>query len=128
MPSTIHQEVAIAASPKRIYDALLDARQFGEVTGAPASINPQPGAEFSLFGGHINGRNVELVPDKRVVQAWRAKDWDEGLYSVVRFELQEQGGGTKLVFDHTGYPEPAHAELEGGWPKMYWEPLQKYLA
>lgn len=128
MSATIHQEVSLSASPKRIYDALLDSQQFGEVTGRPAEITSQPGTEFKLFGGAISGRNVELVPNRRVVQAWRSNDWEEGLYSVVRFELQEQGDGTKLLFDHTGYPEAAHDMLEGGWHQMYWEPLKKHLA
>jgi uncharacterized protein YndB with AHSA1/START domain len=124
----IHQEVSIQASPNRVYDALIDARQFGEVTGAPADIAPQAGGPFTMFGGHITGRTVELVPGKRIVQAWRAKDWEDGLYSIVRFELAEQGAGTGLTFDHTGYPEAAHAELDAGWHKMYWEPLRTYLS
>ena len=124
----IHQEVTIQASPSRVYDALIDAKQFGEVTGAPADIAPQAGGAFSMFGGHITGRTVELVPGKRIVQAWRATDWEDGLYSIVRFELAEQGGSTGLTFDQSGYPEAAHGELDPGWHKMYWEPLRKYLS
>jgi activator of HSP90 ATPase len=67
----------------------------GELTGAPASGEPSEGASFSLFGGHITGRHVELVPGKRVVQAWRAKTWPEGLYSIVPFELQPEGSGVR---------------------------------
>lgn len=124
----IHQQVTITATPGRVYDALLDAKQFGEVTGAPADITAQPGGQFSCFGGFVSGRNVELLPGKRIVQAWRAQDWEEGLYSIVRFELAEQGSGTELTFDHVGYPDGAHDELDAGWHKMYWEPLRKYLS
>jgi hypothetical protein len=42
--------------------------------------------EQRMFGGDISGRNVELVPGRRAVQAWRSNAWPEGVYSIVRFE------------------------------------------
>jgi activator of HSP90 ATPase len=75
----------------------------------------------------ITGHNLELIPSQRVVQAWRAGNWDEGVYSIARFELKGNGSETTLVFDHTGFPEGAEEELAGGWHKMYWDPLKKYL-
>jgi activator of HSP90 ATPase len=128
MPAAIHQEVGIAAPANQIYEALLDPAQFGQVTGRDAHITSQPGAEFTLFGGAISGRNIELVPGRRVVQAWRSNDWQEGQYSIVRFELTPKGDETTLVFDQAGYPEEAHGMLDGGWHAMYWEPLRKFLA
>lgn len=126
---SIHQEIVLKASPARVYEALTDARQFSAFTGgAPAEISAKAGGAFSCFGGRIVGQNVELVPDRRLVQAWRAGNWDEGVYSIARFELEPQGSGTRLVFDHAGFPEQQRAHLEGGWRAMYWEPLQKYLA
>ncbi len=34
---------------------------------------------------------------------------------------------TKLTLHHVGFPEGNGEHLESGWPKMYWEPLKKYL-
>ncbi|HEY3593907.1 MAG TPA: SRPBCC family protein [Polyangiaceae bacterium] len=121
--SNIHQEVTFRAPPARIYQALVDSVRFGELTGAPASGDSTAGASFSVFGGHITGRHIELVPDKRVVQAWRAKTWPEGLYSIVRFELVADGAGTKLVFDHAGFPADMREHLSMGWHSNYWEKL-----
>src|SRR5258707_9487103 len=88
MSAPIHQEIVFLASPKRVYDALLDARQFSQFSGgAPAEIDRKAGGSFSYFGGMISGRNIELKPNQRIVQAWRAGNWPEGVYSVVRFEL-----------------------------------------
>jgi len=128
MASSIKQDITIAASPNRIYQALLDARQFGAFTNAAAEIDAKPGGAFSGFGGIITGRNIELVADRRIVQAWRAANWPEGVYSVVRFELEPSGAETKLTLHHTGFPEDAAEHLASGWHKMYWEPLKKYLA
>ena len=124
---TIHQEIDFTASPQRIYEALLDTKQFTAFSGLPAKINREAGGAFSLFGGHIVGRNVELVPNQRIVQAWRTVDWPEGVYSIVKFELTAQGSGTHLVFDHIGFPEGLHDHLAEGWEAHYWELLKKYL-
>jgi activator of HSP90 ATPase len=129
---SIHQEIVFKAPRKRVYEALTQESQFAQVTdfimkGASAKISPDVGGAFSIFGGVIVGRHIELVPNERIVQAWREKDWAAGWYSVVRFELNEQGNSTKLVFDHTGFPVGAASHLAPGWWTHYWEPLQKYL-
>lgn len=125
---TIHQEIKIGASPDRVYRALTDARQFSDFSGgAPAAIDAAPGGPFSCFGDRVTGRNIELVPGKRVVQAWRAGTWPEGLYSIVRFELAAEGAGTRILFDQSGHPEDQAHHLEEGWHKMYWDGLKTCL-
>ena len=129
----IHQEVVFKAARKRVYEALTDENKFRQVTdfimkGASAQISPEVGGTFSIFGGVIVGRHIELVPYERLVQAWREKDWDTGVYSIVRFQLNEQGAETKLVFDHAGFPQGAASHLAPGWWSHYWEPLEKYLS
>jgi activator of HSP90 ATPase len=138
---SIHQEVAFKASQKRVYEALMDAKQFERVVqlsdamktrmppGAPhASISPEVGGAFSTFGGLIVGRNIELLRNERIVQAWRPAYWKPGVYSIVKFELADSGSGTKLVLDHNGFPDGDGKSLLDGWNKNYWEPLAKFLA
>jgi activator of HSP90 ATPase len=135
MPSTdanrsrtsLHQEVDFKASPERIYAALLDSKQFAAFTAMPAEIDPNAGGAFTTFGGLVAGRNVELIPNQRVVQAWRPTHWDSGVYSIVRFELKGQGSETKLVLDHCGFPEGEFDHLDHGWKLRYWDPLTKFL-
>jgi activator of HSP90 ATPase len=126
-PRSIHQETDFKASPQRIYEALLDSKQFGEFTGLPARISHDAGGAFSLFDGYITGRNIELLPNRRIVQAWRAGSWDEGVYSIVRFELKPLESGTHLIMDHDGFPAGAKESLNSGWKGRYWDPLRKYL-
>jgi activator of HSP90 ATPase len=103
--SQIHQEVVFQASPKRIYEALTDAKQFSAFSGgAPADISAEVGSFFSCFGGMVLGQHIELIPNRRIVQAWRAKPWESGVYSIAKFELREEGSGTRLIFDQTGFP------------------------
>jgi uncharacterized protein YndB with AHSA1/START domain len=137
----IHQEVVFAAPRSRVYALLTDAREFQKVVGLsaavasgkvktdiPAQIGREAGAPFSIFGGFVGGRIIELVPDVRLVQAWRAQDWPPGVYSIVKFELATQGADTLLVFDQTGFPASDGEQLVQGWKMNYWEPMAKVLA
>ena len=138
----IHQEPVFKANRKRVYEALTDAKQFdkvvqlgaamkaGMVSGAkPTEISREAGGAFSLFGGLIVGRHIELVPNERIVQAWRAAGhWKPGIYSIAKFELVEEGDGTRIIFDHRGFPDGEWQQLAEGWKINYWQPLEKYLA
>ena len=126
--TSLHQEVDLKAGPQRIYELLLDSKQFAAFTGLPAEIDPKAGGAFSLFGGLIVGRNIELIFNQRIVQAWRPTNWDPGIYSIVKFELKPQASETMVVLDHTGFPEGDFDHLNPGWPLRYWEPLKKFLA
>jgi activator of HSP90 ATPase len=125
--TSLHQEVTFKASPHRIYDILLDSKLFTAFSGEPAAISREAGGVFSMFGGKIVGRNIELVPDQRIVQAWRPAYWDPGEYTIVKFELKQDGSQTKVVLDHTGFHEGDFAHFDPGWRTRYWEPLTKYL-
>lgn len=138
--AAIHQDVVFKASAKRVYDALTNARQFDRIvilSGAmqamslkpsPARIDNEPGGAFALFGGYITGRNIELTPHERIVQAWRAASWAPHIYSIVRFELTAHPDGVKLSFDQTGFPNDEALSLAKGWQHHYWEPLAKVVA
>lgn len=137
---SIHQDAAFKASRKRVYEALTDTKQFNKVTElsgamksgmslgtAPTEISREVGGTFTLFGGYITGRHIELVPNERIVQAWRVGNWDPGVYSITKFELVDESSGTKIVFDHTGFPKGDAEHLAAGWKANYWEPLEKFL-
>jgi activator of HSP90 ATPase len=137
----IHQEIAFKAPPHAVYEALMNSQQFDAITrlsdGAalvtaadakPTSISREVGGPFTLFGGYITGRNLELLRDERLVQSWRAGSWAAGDYSIVKFVLAANGAETSLVFDHRGFPEGEGKHLARGWYTHYWEPLSKYLA
>lgn len=137
----IHQEVLFRASRKRVYQVLSDAKEFDKVVKQSAAVEPgmapgnKPteiskvvGGTFTIFGGHIVGRHLELLPGVRIVQAWRVVDWKAGLYSIARFELTEPASDTKLIFDHTGFPQGQAEHLAQGWRINYWEPLARVLA
>jgi activator of HSP90 ATPase len=126
--TSLHQEVELPATASRIEGTLLDAKQFAAFTRLAATIDAHDGGAFSLFGGLIVGRNIELVAGRRIVQAWRPTHWDPGVYSIAKFEFRPSGSGTLVVLDHTGFPAGEYDHLSSGWYSHYWDPLKKLFA
>jgi uncharacterized protein YndB with AHSA1/START domain len=135
----LHQEPVFHASRHRIYGALTDPKEFDRVMAhsdalksmavdaRSAVLDARPGGAFSLFGGYINGRFLELSPDLLIVQAWRSGSWAPGVYSIAHFDLREDGTGSRIVFDHTGFPVGQADHLAAGWYANYWNPLREVL-
>ena len=127
MTKPIRQTVTIGAAPRRVYEALISEKQHSKFTGEKAVISRKAGGAFSCYGGYLGGINVELIPGKRIVQAWRSKGWPKGVYSIATFSLTRKRGGTKLAFSHVGVPATSHKDITNGWRKFYWKPLKAYL-
>jgi activator of HSP90 ATPase len=103
--------VTLKVSPHEVYEALMDSRKHSKFTGEEASISREVGGKFSAYGEYITGVNLELVPDKKIVQSWRGKDWPEGHYSKATFYLEKIKDGTRLTFTQTGVPDEQYDEI-----------------
>jgi activator of HSP90 ATPase len=123
----IHHVVRFKAKPAAIYQALMDSKKHTAFTGAPARISPAVGGRFTAHGPHLTGVNVDLVKNKRIVQAWRAANWPKGHFSVVTFVLKPIRTGTLLDFTHVGIPAQRVRSINAGWKSHYWEPLKAAL-
>ena len=118
----------ISATPEEIFDAWLDSRGHGEMTGSPAKTSPEPGADFEAWDGYIRGRNVVLERPARIVQAWRTSNFGASdPDSQIEVLLEPKSDGTEVTIHHTRLP--AHgSRYETGWRKHYFEPMQSYFA
>ena len=123
----VHQEVDFSVKPMEVYEAYLDSREHARMTGQPAKMSKKEGGHFVAGGDYITGTNVELVPGKRIVQAWRASEWPEGEYSILHLELKPKGKGCRLVVDHVGVPEKFRDGVDEGWHDFYWKPMKEYF-
>jgi activator of HSP90 ATPase len=131
----IHQEADFKVSPQKLYQTLLSSKAFSSCTKKSfamfseksASIDSVVGGNFSVFDGHIIGKIIELVPDQRIVEAWRVVDWPDGVYSIAKFEFKSKGSGTHLIFEHVGFPVGLKEHLAIGWQQHYWDALNNYF-
>ncbi|TAK17052.1 MAG: hypothetical protein EPO35_03975 [Acidobacteria bacterium] len=126
MCKTIKQKVRFKAAPRTIYGLLADSRRRSALTGRRASISTKVGGVFSTDNGRVTGVNVDLVPARRLVQAWRRDDFPEGVYSMAAITLAATpGGGTELVLTHRGVPKQLIPDTEAYWRRSYWERIKK---
>jgi activator of HSP90 ATPase len=126
--AAIRQQVTLGAPPLAVYRALMDSRTHAKFTGSAARISPRVGGRFTVYDGYAEGRYVELVPGRKIVQSWRASDWPAGYYSTAAFVLAAAGGGTRLTFTQDGVPAKHAAAIRQGWREFYWEPLKSLFA
>jgi activator of HSP90 ATPase len=126
--TSLAYKVDYPAAPQLVYEALVDSQKFAAFSGLPAEIDARAGGACSLFGGMILARNVELIANRRVVQAWRPAHWNAGVYSIVRFEITPRASGSTLTIDHAGFPEGLAEGLDQGWHAHYIDGLAKYFA
>ena len=126
MCKTIKHKVRFKVPPTTVYDLLADSRKRTEVTGREALMSDEVGGKFSTDAGQVTGVNVDLVPGRRLVQAWRRHDFPEGIYSMAAITLAlTPGGGTELVLTHRGVPKHLLDEIEDYWRLVYWAPMKE---
>ena len=101
----IEHTVRLNATPGKVYTALMNQKQHAQFTGEAAKIRVKAGGSFTCHGDYIRGVNLELEPNARIIQAWRARNRPAGPYSVVTFALRgKPGGRTELQFTQIGVP------------------------
>lgn len=122
-------EVKFNVSPEVIYKAWLNSKSHSAMTGSPASISDKPGAIFSAWDGYIEGENLELEKNRRIMQTWRTADFDKNQDdSLLEIELLPiDGGGTKLILRHSNL-EDQDMQYKKGWKDHYFEPMKKYFS
>jgi len=125
---SIHQQATIPADPQRVYQVLADAEALSALSGKNGKVARTEGEEFVAFDGSVTGRQIELVPGIRIVQAWRFPQWAPGEHSLVTFTLTAVDGGTRLTIDQHGEPNNWHDHLAANWPTFYLTPLTEHFA
>src|SRR5215470_5449678 len=90
------------ASPRSVYDLLLDSRKHTGLSREKAVISKRVGGKFTAWNGHLSGFNLVLKPGEKIVQAWRATGWWPDHYSIAIFDFQKLARGTKLTFTQIG--------------------------
>lgn len=111
-----------------IYETLMDSKKHSKLIGDKAKISRELGGKFSVFGEYASGLNLELVPDAKIVQSWRASDWPEDIYSHVTFLLKPSKSGTKFIFTQTGMPKESYDSIKKGWEDYYWKPMKEIFS
>lgn len=117
----------ISASAEAIYQAWLKSDSHTEMTGGEAEITNNLNEEFTAWDGYISGKNLELIPNKKIKQTWRTtefKDSDED--SIIEVSFENTNDGTKITLVHTNLSEDGEQYING-WKEHYFKPMKDYF-
>jgi len=119
----------LPASPGVVYAAWLDSDAHSAMTGAPALIVPAVGGAYSAWDGYIQGKTLELVPGRRIVQSWRTSEFADGdPDSTIVVEFEPIKDGTRLTLTHKGVPDGQTSYETSGWREFYFVPMKGYFS
>ncbi|HYX10205.1 MAG TPA: SRPBCC family protein [Bacteroidales bacterium] len=122
---TIKLKIHLYASSEDIYNALTNSFAVSLWTGLPATMDDKEGTEFSLWEGDIVGRNIEMIPNEKIVQEWYFGDQEE--QSIVTIKLHKSEEGTQLEVIHTNIPDDDYADMLYGWKNYYLGSLKEFF-
>lgn len=118
----------VPATPDEIYRAWLSSHGHSAMTGSPAKASVRIGGRFTAWDGYISGKNLELEPGKRIVQAWRTTEFGTGDEdSVVEVTFKPSANGTRVTIRHSRLPVHG-AQYRQGWIDFYLKPMKAYFA
>ncbi len=120
------QYYIIGAEPEEIYAALTNAATLQLWTGEPAIMSEEPGSEFSLWDGSIEGKNISFEAGKKIVQEWYFGEQEPA--SIVSIILHPHKQGTSVELRHTNIPDEAYEEIIEGWNDVYFNALFDFYA
>lgn len=75
---------------KDLYEVLTKPDLVSVFTRSQAKVDATRGGEFILFDGNITGKFEELIPNEKIVQSWRYKQWPSGHYSQVTMNFVQK--------------------------------------
>jgi uncharacterized protein YndB with AHSA1/START domain len=130
--SSIKDEVRIAASAGKVYEAL--TRQAGyrgwwnAVGDVPESIGGEAALRFVKEGNPVNMRFRidEMQPNQRVRWTCIAHDMPSWVGTSLTWEIKEAGGAVLVTLDHAGWNGAGPEPVAQGW-KHFLGSLKSYV-
>jgi activator of HSP90 ATPase len=115
---TITQIYEIDASAEELFDALVNPDVIEIWSRDEAKMGDGIGDTFSLWSGQMFGKNLEVIPNKKLVQEWSYENWEAP--SKVTFTLKSKSKNKTIIeLLHEDVPEKAHRSIESGWDEYY---------
>ena len=119
---TIKKEYEMNASVENVFEALVNPEIIQEWSGDEAKMGAEVGNKFSLWGGQMYGVNLEIIPNKKIVQEWCYDQWKEP--SKVTFTIKPNGQNSIVELLHEEVPEKSLNSISDGWDSYYLGAMQ----
>lgn len=122
---TLKLKINFQCRSNELYDALTKVEMVTAFTRGAVKMDPVKGGEFILFGGNVHGKFQELVPNKKISQTWRLKQWPTGHFSNVVLDIEEKDDHTELQLTQTGVPVGEFDTTRNNWERYYWNSIKQ---
>jgi uncharacterized protein YndB with AHSA1/START domain len=116
----------LPAPPEDVYNALVNPLALRLWTGEEAVMSEEPGSEFSLWEGSIEGRNLAFEKNRKVEQEWYFGEQEPP--SIVTLLLHPHPKGTSVELRHVNIPDEAWSDITEGWTESYFAALQDFFS
>lgn len=125
---SIKIKVVLPVKADKLYKAWLNGKEHSLFTGAEAKASDKVNGKFTAWDGYIEGKNLELVPGKKIVQSWRTSEFAENAPdSKLELTFEEKGGKTTLHLTHLNLQKGDAKKYTQGWKEFYFAPMKAYF-
>lgn len=121
----IKQTYTINAPIEKVWEAIVSPKIIDKWGAGPAKMDDKPGSEFTLWGGDIWGKNLEVVKGEKLIQEWFGGDWDKP--SKLTIVLKGNSNSTQVDLVHEGVPKDEETDFADGWKTYYFGEIKKLL-
>jgi hypothetical protein len=98
------------------------------MTGSIATSEAKKGGEFTAWDGYITGKHLVLERGKRIVQAWRTKEFPNAAPdSTLEVRLSKVKKGTRIALLQSDIPDGQSEMYAEGWLERYFDPMTRYF-
>jgi activator of HSP90 ATPase len=120
--STLHFEPVFNATAEQLFITLLEKNRVGAWTRSNpdfAGDMMKEGTEFQLFGGGVSGKVIKLIPNQKIEQQWRLRDWKDGYFATLTIDFHQGDSETKLDVLFKGIPVGEEDVVQGNFEDYY---------
>ena len=116
----------LPAPPDEVYNALVNPLAIRLWTGEEVVMQEEPGTEFSLWEGSIEGKNLAFEKNRKIEQEWYFGDQEPA--SIVTIKLHPHQQGTSVEVRHSNIPDEAWDDITEGWTHSYMASLEEFFS
>lgn len=121
---TIYFNEKFHCKANELWDCFSKKELLSAFTRGDVKLDFVKGGEFVLFGGNISGRFTEIIPDTKICQTWRYKQWPAGHFSNVEMEFEQKEDHTLLKIKQSLVPSNESDTTTTNWQRYYFNSLR----
>ncbi|MCA9386796.1 SRPBCC domain-containing protein [Candidatus Dojkabacteria bacterium] len=111
---------------ENVWEAFVNPEEIEKWDAGPVNMSDEEGEEFSLWGGDIHGKNIEVEKYELLKQEWFGGEWEQP--SIVEFTFSEnEDGKIEVHLKQTNIPDESFVEIDAGWDDYYLGAISKYF-